>query len=200
MACLVIPLTITPRAPLLWDKCRLLAGDHVSAANNAERARTIADKNQRHSDVRLTPPIGALNVISEDLSDPIPRLEWMGVQRFTAGDHSSAGEFFARARKLVLHRLKDQECLSRRGRSLADDDEVFDSWGRAEDGGRCALLAAAHPVRSKVRHATDRSVALSSKANGSTNGDAATGEFHPEAMRLDRCMAVAICRQGPAAF
>lgn len=26
------------------------------------------------------------------------------------------------------------------------------------------------------------------------------GEFHPEAMRLDRCTAVAICRQGPDAF
>lgn len=189
-----------PRASLLWDKSRLLAGDHVAAADNAERARTIAAKHQRHNDVRLTPPIGALDVISEDLSDQAPRLEWMGVQRFAAGDHSSAAEFFARARNLVLQRVKDQECSSRKGAAPAADGKAFDSRGRAGGGGRGAPLTAARPARSEARHVIDRSVALASNVGGKPDGSATMGEFHPEAMRLDRCMAVAICQQGPAAF
>ncbi|CAM9421771.1 unnamed protein product [Laminaria digitata] len=195
---LIPPLTLLSYADML-------AGDHVAAADNAERARTIADKNQQHSDaLRLTSPIVALNVTSEDLSDPIPRLEWMGVQRFTAGDHSSASKFFTRARKLVLQRLKDhhQECSCKeKGASPAAEDEACDSRGRAGDGGRCAPPTAAHPVRSEVGQAIDRSLALASNVGGKPDeDDAATGEFHPEAMRLDRCMAVAVCRRGPAAF
>ena len=123
----------------------------------------------------------------------------MGVQRFTAGDHSSAAEFFARARKLVLQRLEDQKC-SRKGVFPAADNEAFDSRGRAGDGGRRAPVTTAHPVHSEIRDVMDRSVASASNVGGKTDGGAAMAEFHPEAMRLDRCMAVAICRQGPAAF
>lgn len=110
-----------------------------------------------------------------------------------------AAEFFARARKLVLQRLEDQECSSRKGGSPTADVEAFNSRGRA-GGGRCAPLTTAHPVHGEVRDAMDRSVASASNVGGETDGRATMAEFHPEAMRLDRCMAVAICRQGPAAF
>lgn len=137
---------------------------------------------------------------SEGLSDPIPRLEWMGVQRFTAGDHSSAADFFAQARELVLQRLKGQKRSSRKGGVPAADPEAFHSRGRARSEGRSSAVAAAHPLGSKVRPEVERPVGLGSNVGGETDGEGQAGEFHPEAMRLDQCMAVAICRQGPAAF
>lgn len=118
------------------------------------------------------------------LSDPLPRLKWMGVQRFVAGDHSSAHDFFARARKLVLLRQQEQgSATSREGASDNDGNgHSFDCKGGASRG-RITNTPTKNSVEG-TRH----------------DAEIAAGEFNPDAMRLDRCMAASICRQGPAAF
>lgn len=175
-------------------------GDHVAAAENSERAQSIAAKSRKHGDALRDDIPGTVAGKAGGLSDPLPRLEWMGVQRFVAGDNASASTLFAQARELVLLRWKEQGCSDSKRAGVAPP--VTGGMGAGFDwtagsGDRGAGLANRFPARGKL-------------AKGKKNkefevgtGDAAeraTGEFDPDAMRLDRCMAVCICRDGPEAF
>lgn len=132
-----------------------------------------------------------------DPSDPIPRLEWMGVQRFAAGEHDAASKFFTRARLLVLQRLDDMNCSSDTRTTVEDQ---FDGESGTRDGrsGRPSLGSGAG--RGKAVSEGCVAVGTDNAAGKRIAIGADAGEFHPEAMRLDRCTAVAICRQGPEAF
>ncbi|CAN0531411.1 unnamed protein product, partial [Ectocarpus sp. 8 AP-2014] len=109
---IITPLTVLSYADML-------AGDHTAAAENSARAQIIASKYREHGNA----PNGVLPVTevgkSQELSDPLPRLEWMGVQRFVAGDYSSASEFFAQARELVMLRPWDRDCSKSKGETVA---------------------------------------------------------------------------------
>lgn len=156
----------------------LLPGDHTAAAQSSERAHTIAAKHRRHGDAvnHLLPPTEVGK--TAHLSDPLPRLEWVGVQRFVAGDISSARDFFARARELVLLRSQEQGSSNSKGGACDARVDGFSLDDTADDKASGAALA-----------------------EGLGNpGKVTTGEFDPDAMRLDRCVAVSICRQGPEAF
>lgn len=113
------------------------------------------------------------------------------MQRFVAGDDSSARDFFARARKLVLLRLQEQ-----RSSNLKEGASGHSLDYTAAAKARRAVLTDDLDTPGKITNApTNNSVGCSWR-----NAEITTGEFHPDAMRLDRCMAVAICRQGPEAF
>lgn len=193
----------THSSPVLpTERRRLLpptaVGDHVAAAKHSERAQTIAAKCRKHGDdLHDRVPRSAA-----DLSDPLPRLEWMGVQRFVAGDNVSASRFFAQARELVWQRLKEQACAdSKKGAAAAaaaptgDIGAGFDRT--AGSGGWGAGPTDGLPARGKI--SKDRENKESEVGAGGV-AEAPAGEFHPDAMRLDRCMAVSICREGPEAF
>lgn len=175
-------------------------GDHTSAAGNAERARTIAAKYRIYGDQAVESCLEGLGAKAQKLSDPIARLEWMGVQRFVAKEHASAAEFFAQARALV--------CTSQEISTTSTDSDCdgFNQRGGAERRGRRGeKLAVARPTldndKAMTREGSIAAAAMASNGvGGNDRADIATGEFHPQAMRLDRCMAVAICRQGPGAF
>lgn len=126
----------------------------------------------------------------DDLSDPIPRLEWMGVERFVAGDHVSSVTFFAQARELVLLRLKEQGCSDSKRTVTAAAATVGIETGFDWTAGSGDLGAGL----------TDGFRARGDFFKGRNSKESKAGEFHPDAMRLDRCMAVAICREGPDAF
>ncbi|CAM9282487.1 unnamed protein product, partial [Ectocarpus sp. 4 AP-2014] len=190
---LITPLTVLSYADML-------AGDHAAAAENSARAQRIASKHWEHGNA----PDGVLPVTevgkSRALSDPLPRLEWMGVQRFVAGDYSSSSEFFAQARELVMLRLRDQDCLKSKGETVAADPS-----GSRRGVGRVAGGGGRKQAPKDTIPGGDKKAALSRKEPCDSSavdlGGAATpGEFHPDAMRLDRCMAVSICLQGPEAF
>ncbi|CAM9388394.1 unnamed protein product, partial [Ectocarpus sp. 13 AM-2016] len=190
---LITPLTVLSYADML-------AGDHTAAAEHSARAQTIASKYREHGNA----PDGVLPVTevgkSQELSDPLPRLEWMGVQRFVAGDYSSASEFFAQARELVMLRPRDRDCSKSKGKT----DAACPSGSRrgvcrvAGGGGRRQAPTDTIPGGDK-KAASSRKDPRDSSA-GDLGGAARPGEFHPDAMRLDRCMAVSICLQGPEAF
>lgn len=155
----------------------------------------IAAKCWRHSFPPAVPGVSV--VMGGDPSDPIPRLEWMGVQRFAAGEHDAASKFFTRARVLVLQRKNDTNCSSETGRTVEDR---FDRESGPHDGrnGRSSLGSSAG--RSKDVRDGCMAVGTGNGAGTPSAGGADTGEFHPDAMRLDRCTAVAICRRGTEAF
>lgn len=176
-------------------------GDHTVAAENSARAQTIASKYREHSNA----PDGVLPVTetgkSQELSDPLPRLEWMGVQRFVAGDYSSASEFFAQARELVVLRLRDRDCSNSKGETVA----AAAPSGSRRGIGRAAGGGSRRKAPTDTIPGGDKKAALSRKnpcdtSAGDLESAATPGEFHPDAMRLDRCMAVSICVQGPEAF
>ncbi|CAM9364932.1 unnamed protein product, partial [Ectocarpus fasciculatus] len=188
---LITPLTVLSYADML-------AGDHAAAAENSTRAQRIASKYREHGNA----PDGGLPVTeagkSQELSDPLPRLEWMGVQRFVAGDYSSASEFFAQARELVMLRLRDQDCWTSKGETIAagpSGSRRGVGWG----GGGWGQGPTGTILDGDERVARSRKEPCDSSA-GDVGGADTPGEFHPDAMRLDRCMAVSICRQGPEAF
>eukprot|EP00903_Cladosiphon_okamuranus_P006591 g6439.t1 len=171
----------------------MLTGDHTAAAESSERAQAIAAQYRRHGDAvnHLLP--SAVVGKTESLSDPLPRLEWMGLQRFVAGDDSSAQDFFAQARKLVLLRVQEQRSWNTKtGASDAHVDgcrvaPTRDAKARGAPGGRTPGTIANAPNKN-------------SGEGTSRDAETMAGEFHPDAMRLDRCMVVSICRQGPEAF
>lgn len=174
--------------------CRIaLPGNHTAAAESSERAKTIAAKYRRHGDAinHLLPTASVGKTVH--LSDPLPRLEWMGVQRFVAGDNESARDFFAQARKLVILRLQEQGSSDSK-EGVSDTDVDGHSFGPTVDAkARGAALTDGRKSPAKITNAP--------KKKGTRHGaETTTGEFHPEAMRLDRCLAVSIYRQGPEAF
>lgn len=118
------------------------------------------------------------------------------MQRFVAGDDSSARDFFAQARNLVLLRVQEQRSSnSRKGSSDADlDKRRSDPTRGAKARGSAVTDGRATPGR--ITNAPEKN----SGEGTSRDAEITTGEFHPDAMRLDRCMAVSICRQGPEAF
>eukprot|EP00752_Nemacystus_decipiens_P004020 g3682.t2 len=185
---LIPPLTVLSYA-------EMLAGDHTAAAESSERARAIAASHRRHAEAvnHLLPTTEVGKTVN--LSDPLPRLEWMGVQRFVAGDDSSARDFFAQARRLVLLRVQEQ--ASSNSKDGACDPGVHGRGFGYTSGAKARGAASTGDV------ATPESIEnVPKKPVGGTSHEAETrtGEFHPDAMRLDRCMAVSICRQGPEAF
>lgn len=132
-----------------------------------------------------------------DPSDPIPRLEWMGVQRFEAGEHDAASKFFTRARLLVLQQLHDMDCSSET-RTTVEDEFDRENGTRDWRSGRPSLGSRAG--RGKAVREGCMAAGIDNAAGKRTAAGVDAGEFHPEAMRLDRCTAVAICRRGPEAF
>lgn len=186
--------TATP-APLFFF-CYL--GDHTAAAASSERAQTIAAKNRRHADavnhlLPTTTTLAARKTV--DLSDPLPRLEWMGVQRFAAGDDPSARDFFAQARKLVLLRVQEQASSNSKHRTDVNGRRSFDYCTAGARVRGAALTGGASSPR-KITSAPKKEPVEGARHDA----EITTGEFHPDAMRLDRCVAVSICRQGPEAF
>lgn len=121
----------------------------------------------------------------------------MGVQRFAAGEHDAASKFFAEARALVLQRLRGTNCSNETGTS----DEYHVDWEselRGERNGRSPPGSDAG--RGKAAREGCAVAGIDNGSGGCTTVGSDVGEFHPEAMRLDRCAAVAICRRGPEAF
>lgn len=189
-----------------------LAGDHTAAAYNAERARKIAAVNREYTGLQLSmlpsPGAGPDDTAAETvtvtgnafLANPIFRLEWMGVYRFAAGQHASAGNAFARARALVVEQQQQSW----------NDRTHFNAFALGNDAGADGMVLSAGDLLSTIRKTSIRAAALrrvaSDKDSRRGQDEAAAVvtakavEFHPEAMRLDRCTAVAICRQGPEAF
>lgn len=113
------------------------------------------------------------------------------MQRFAAGDNLSAGDFFARARELVLRRL--------RGEGASADGRGGGLESKAGVGGREPAKTEGLLSRGSKRK-PDKAPGTDGKAGARHGAEVGPGEFHPDAMRLDRCMAVSICRRGPEAF
>lgn len=131
------------------------------------------------------------------LSDPLPHLEWMGVQRFVSGNNASARDFFARARELVLRRQPEQGSLKLREGASDGGVKNGHKFGRA-DHGKARQAVSTDDLSTPGNFPN---VPTKTPAEGAwRDTDITTGEFHPDAMRLDRCAAVSICRQGPEAF
>ncbi|CAM9242923.1 unnamed protein product [Scytosiphon promiscuus] len=170
----------------------MLAGDHAAAAEKSSRAQTIAAKYREHGGEINSLLPEALAEKFDSLSDPVPRLEWLGVQRFVEGDNASALDFFAQARALLLLQLRGQACSQSEGGVVAADasgsGNGFDGSGRGDVEG----LVSTHTIPAAKT--------LNAEPDSPHFAGASAREFHPDAMRLDRCMAVAICRQGPEAF
>ncbi len=174
----------------------------MAAAESAERAQAIAARHQKYADELrdLLLPTPAAAKIS-DFSDPLPRLEWLGVQRFAAGDNPSACDFFARARELVLLRRRRGEggCSAAAGRGADADGRGGGLDAKARVGGREPANTEGLLSRGSKRK-PDKAPGTDAKAGAGRRADVGPGEFHPDAMRLDRCIAVSICRRGPEAF
>lgn len=128
------------------------------------------------------------------LSDPIPRLEWIGVQQFVSGKYGDAAAFFTRARKLLVQRLEGSRAARREGfahgRNNQEDYSGDDNGLTVQDSFKGFVVA---------HEAHERQVDRAQAKMFDVNVELPT-EFHSEAMRLDRCASVAICRQGPEAF
>lgn len=120
------------------------------------------------------------------------------MQRFVAGDFVSARDFFARARKLVLLRLQEQGSpnLKRRASDTDVNGHSLDYAAGATYKARGVALTDFLASPGKITNAPTK---ISVEGTWH-DAEIATGEFPPDAMRLDRCMAVSICRQGPEAF
>lgn len=159
------------------------AGDHVSAREEVERARQIAaNRREYRGRVLDIDELGdkTLHDAADRLSDPVPRLEWVGVQRFAAGQYSDAAEFFTKARRTLVHRLATaypRQCDAREHGPVepkSPHGDVLDHRAARDAQEMKKIAADAGQGRAKL----DASV-----------------EFDHEAMRLDRCAAVAICRR-----
>lgn len=186
-------------------------GHHDAAEQAVHRAHKIAADHQKYCGVSN---IGA----DSSCVTPLPRLvEWMGVQKFVAEEHEAAREFFARARTLVLRSANKYPTHDRGGNRMITigkyNGKEDDNNGNNEDG-PVSKLGRRDRLRKESGAEIPRTVRgdLGTEWVGMTaddvhclNGqhgviDELQEEFHPEAMRLDLCVAVSICRQGPEAF
>ncbi|CAM9418276.1 unnamed protein product, partial [Hapterophycus canaliculatus] len=173
----------------------MLAGEHATAAEKSTRAQAIAANYRKHGD-EINSPFPQAVLEHLELSDPIPRLEWLGVQRFVERDNSSALRFFAQARALLVLQLRKQALPESKwdlaAANASGNGNKLDWMGRNKEQ---VMVSTDVPVEEIT------TVKALYKEFGSAGlAQAVSGEFHPDAMRLDRCMAVAICRQGPEAF
>lgn len=171
---------------------RFLPGDHIAAATGAEHARSIADIQNKYRSPEGNPstvetlsktvkPVlpSALSKEETQLADPVLRLEWLGLQRFMAGEHAESAEMFSRARgREVLQQKQRRNLLLGQG-----DGHRVDRLGQSKTQSSGGTMEA-----DNVRGGTEAKSVMDD------------GGFSSEAMRLDRCAAVAICRQGPEAF
>lgn len=186
----------------------LPAGDHVAAAAGAERAQSIAAKRLKYDDNKSPLCVGSAAdkelspvnaMIAKDVHstvDPISHLEWIGVQRFVADRHADAAVFFSRARDLLLRRVKQtrvEKGGGLKGRAIEDllhsgnggvkQDDVTEVPGADCDGSGNTAAAGRRW-----------------RENKEAGIEIAQEEVDQAVMRLDRCAAVAICRQRSEAF
>lgn len=158
-------------------------GDHVSAREGAERARQIAaSRREYRGNILDIDELGdkRLHDAADRLSDPVPRLEWVGVQRFAAGQYYGAAEFFTKARKTLVHHLATAY-PQQRDAYVYDPVESISLHGDVLD-------------RRAARDAQEMKKIAAGAGQGRAKLDASV-EFDPEAMRLDRCAALAICQR-----
>lgn len=180
-------------------------GHHDAAEQVVYRAHKIAANHQKYCGV------------SNNGGDPsyvtLPHLvEWMGVQKFVAEKREAAREFFALARTLVLRSANKYPQHNRGGNGTpignnggeednGDEDGSVSKLGRWDRLRKESGAEITRTVRSDF--GTERvGMAAGAHCLRGEHGDVDEPheEFHPEAMRLDLCAAISICRQGPDAF
>ena len=194
-------------------------GHHSAAEQAALRAHKIADDYQKYRDA---PPVVSGGggdsrdafFIEGDSSDIlVPRLEWIGVQKFVAEEHESAREFFMKARALVLRRVNEYSERPEGSRDVAGNDKGSSGLGDGFSSKACGRRYRDRPncgseiARSPHSGSASQTRMFARTAAGVSCADGVRevfepvhDEFSPDAMRLDLCAAVAICRQGPEAF
>lgn len=129
------------------------------------------------------------------------------MQRFVSGSYAESAQFFSKARALVLDRVasthKEHQSTVLDGCANIDktNGSGTQSISRAEirppaiDDGY--LIGKGVAGTGSGRAKLEVTQAKETISEGYAAGNV---EFDSEAMRLDRCAAVAICRQGPEAF
>lgn len=180
-------------------------GRHDAAEQAVHRAHKIVADHQKYR--------GVSNIGDDSSCVTLPRLvEWMGVQKFVAEEHEAAREFFARARTLVLRSAQKYPTHNRGGNGITigeyngkkDDGNEDSSVSKLGRRDRLQGKSGAETTRTVRGDLDTEGVGMAADVHCLNGQHGVVGEpleeFHPEAMRLDLCAAVSICRQGPEAF